>query len=383
MAKTYVVKEKDNLASLSKALGVSIPEIQKANGIRNLTPGQTLVVPSSRSNGIGANGNAGGYSVTTGDNERKTINYNGTDIRLGPNSTFAPKNDKSKFQQFIDVITGNAPSQPSGTTSVRGALPSATKGIPGLAAPTQYQGLGVNSQMGGYQQANQQTYFGSYGQGAPFSANQNALRQQALGLNVPPSQGYQYFGSYGQGAPFSANQNMLRQQALGLTQAPTPQNNPYAPFFNNQQLGMQPNQFSYAPQGQPNSYTPYQPAAPRQFSYAPQGQPNSYTPYGAIQPRPAPFLTAQMLANPTYGNTVAPQTNYGSYANGTAKTAQEAYQQGTNKVGKRWWIGSGKTHGEDNSAALLAAQQAAELAANQAITMNPGNIQQTTWRPIY
>lgn len=351
--KTYVVKEKDNLASLSKALGVSIREIQQANGIRNLTPGQTLTVPASRSNGVGASGNAGGYSVTTGDNERKTINYNGTDIRLGPNSTFAPKNDKNKFKQFIDIITGNAPSQPGGFNGVRGSLPSTPKSIPGLASPTQYTGtgLGVNSQIGGYQQANQQTYFGSYGQGAPFSANQNMLRQQALGIQ--PQAPVQLPGRYNPMAAVPQQQNMLQQNAQNV----------FTGLSNNANIGPM--------------------RAPNTFSYAPQGQPNSYTPYSR---QGAPFLTSAMMANPTYGNApTAPKTNYGSYANGTAITAQESFQQGNKNVGKRWWIGRNRQDdgGAAAAAAALAAQQAAELAANQAITMNPGSVQQATLRPVY
>lgn len=107
MAKrTYVVKAGDNLATLADKLGVTIQELQQTNGIHNLTPGQTLKVPQ----GLNTQSSAGGYSVSTGDNERKTINYNGTTIRLGPNSTFAPKNEPNKnaFSQFMDVITGRS-----------------------------------------------------------------------------------------------------------------------------------------------------------------------------------------------------------------------------------------------------------------------------------
>lgn len=384
--KTYVVKEKDNLASLSKALGVSIRELQQANGIRNLTPGQTLTVPR---NDVQKTKNQAGI-YTTGEGERKTVTVDGQQVRLGPNSSLdTRKPQKNKFQQFIDIITGNASTGPSGTTSVRGSLPSApSKSFPGLASPTQYRNrLGTNTTAGGlstqfqgFLQNFQNVMSGQY--------SSTGYTQQAM---APSSLS---------GIPLQSNNAVTSSLVLG-TNMPT--------YYQGPGGG---GQFSYAPQGQPNSYTPYKPnatygpnfptpvstyRAPGQFSYAPQGQPNSYTPYGPIQPRPAPFLTAQMLANPTYNGVqpqgaVGPYTDpnawYGRYAEGNklysgqAKTQQEAFQQGSIKVGKRSWIGRGKTHGEDNSA-LLAAQQAAQQAAMDAINMNPGYVQQTTWRPIY
>ncbi len=392
MAKTYVVKEKDNLASLSKALGVSIREIQQANGIRNLTPGQTLTVPASRSNGVGASGNAGGYSVTTGDNERKTINYNGTDIRLGPNSTFAPKNDKNKFKQFIDIITGNAPSQPGGFNGVRGSLPSTPKSIPGLASPTQYrQGLSASTSAGGLSTQfqnfmnimsgqysstgyTQQAMAPSSLSGIPLQSNNPVTSSLVLGTNMP---------SYYQG-PGQTGTGLGASSQIGGYQR---RNDPYAPFFNNQQLGLPPSQFSYAPQGQPNSYTPYtvNPKPASQFSYAPQGQPNSYTPYNNMFPN--------LQLAPNRGNTgniftnqyVTPATGAG-LGNTQPAFNQANFQSGANRGGgsKRWWIGRNRQDdGGAAAAAALAAQQAAELAANQAITMNPGSVQQATWRPVY
>jgi len=114
---TYRVKETDNLYSLSKKLGVSITELKQANGIENLTAGQTLRVPVQRDKG-----QAGYYQ--TGENERKTVTINGQEVRIPPNTTVTPNAPpKNKFQQFFDVITGNTRTQPSGqTASVGGSL---------------------------------------------------------------------------------------------------------------------------------------------------------------------------------------------------------------------------------------------------------------------
>lgn len=348
--KTYVVKEKDNLASLSKALGVSIRDLQQANGIRNLTPGQTLTVP--RNHVQKTKNQAGIY--TTGEGERKTVTVNGQQIRLAPNSQLDTRTpQKNKFQSFLETISKSpllqgfydAPGQAQ-PSSVRGSAPS--KSFPGLASPVQYTGtgLGVNSQMGGYQQANQQTYFGSYGQGAPFSANQNALRQQALGLTQPVAP--QLGGRY---APMAAvpQQNMLYQNAQ----------NAFTGLSNNANIGPMraPNTFSYAPQGQPNSYTPYSNMFPN-LNLAPN------------RSNTGNIFTNQYVTPPAGSGLSTPPPAFN----------QANFQSGANRGGggKRWWIGSGKTHGENNGSAL-----AAQQAAMQAINMNPGNVQQTTWRPIY
>jgi hypothetical protein len=304
---------------------------------------------------------------------------------MGPNSTYTPSNNSSAspFQQFINAITGNNATTPSGTTSVRGSTTPKTN--PGLASPTQYRrGLNTATSAGGTNSVfqnfmnlmNGQYASNGYAQqsmapgslsGVPLQSNNPVTSSLVLGTNMPSY--YQGPGKGINGNPMPVDPNTGTRLGVNSRMGGY-QSRAYAPFFNQQQLGLPAQQFSYAPQGQPNSYTPYAPGQPRQFSYAPQGQQNS--PYAQINPasytKPAPFLTAANLATPTYGT----PTQYGSYANGTPKTAQESFQQGNKKVGKRWWIGSGKTHGESVAAPVIPEYNPLDF---QAL-----NQQQTTWR---
>jgi hypothetical protein len=377
MAKrTYRVKEGDNLADLSRKLKVPIAELQSANGIHNLTPGQTIRIPQTK-----------GQAWATGENERKTTTVNGQQIRLGPNSNVAPRTGNA-FQDFWKTITGDSPT--SGESSVRGSLPSK---VNGLASPTQYRGLGATGQAGGL------TY--QTGPNEYKTVNVNG-RQIRLGPNSTYTPTNNSGGGYFPGGESSVRGSVnkgingmfspilpglgVNSQIGGITTA-----NQMIGNFAQQGYGYLQNQGMVPPVPQFPAIQPtprypvstYRAPTPGQFSYAPQGQANSYTPYSPQQrqgvgemftqggyqnpPQPAPFLTAQNLANPTYGNTPpAPQTNYGSYANGTPKTAQEAFQQGTLKVGKRWWIGRGK------------GQSAAPVI--NPLDLQAQNTQQLTWR---
>lgn len=131
MAK-YRVKTTDDLLSLSKKFQTTPSAILNQNGIKSLTAGQTLRLPKVKK--------LAGY-WQTGDNERKTVNVGGQDIRLGPNTTLntqqAPR--MNPFLQWLDILqggTGGVQQSPSGTTSIRGNAPSNSK-APGLASPAQ------------------------------------------------------------------------------------------------------------------------------------------------------------------------------------------------------------------------------------------------------
>jgi LysM repeat protein len=356
--KTYVVKDKDNLASLSKALGVSIRELQQANGIRNLTPGQTLVVPSSRNPDIQKTKKQAGI-YTTGEDERKTVTVDGQQIRLGPNSTLDTRKPRnSRFGQFIDMLMGRGQPEPSGTTSIRGAVPNPYKG----ASPTKYGGIGATGTVGGYipttYPANSR-FNPVTPQVDPFSPLQNYLRQNALGLTqnmYPVNSRFNPVNTAQQTGidPFSPQQNLLRQQALGLI--------PTTPNLSSQQQLM------------------------RQRGYQPPTANNAWNARNNI-PTSAPFLTAANLANPTYGNaSPAPTSNYGNYAagnksySGQAKTAQESYQQGNRNVKTRWWINRGGDNEAEIAARAAAEYAAAQQAAMEAIKLNTGTKQKATWR---
>lgn len=79
-----------------------------------------------KTGGVKAKGSAGAYKVTTGDNERKVVNYKGTTIRMGPNSQFAPTNAPkptvmSRAKDFFNLLLGGGKSTPpSGHAGVRG-----------------------------------------------------------------------------------------------------------------------------------------------------------------------------------------------------------------------------------------------------------------------
>jgi len=400
MAKTYRVKEGDNLRELSKKLKVPIAELQSANGIRNLTPGQTIKIPNTKTS-------AGGYSVSTGEGEHKTINYNGETIRLGPNSTFAPKNESTNaFQNFWNDLTGNK--GPSAESSVRGALPNG-KGVNGLASPTAYGGGGVNAtgQVGGltyqtgegqyrdvngvrmgpnstytpknspsqgffqgiqnlltgntgYQPSNESSVRGSVNKGvngmfSPTQANGNpfgGVTSSAGGFTTAN----QMIGGYAnQGYQFLQGQGMLPAipQVNYPPQAQNPMSTYHAPNQNPVSTYRAPTQFSYAPQGQPNSYTPYNPAGGGNNGAVGEV-------YNAVQNYKPPLGGGAATVN----SLPAQQPAFN----------QENFQNGSNKGGgaKRWWI-------KPNAAK---AQRIAGMVAPviDPLSLQSLNQQQTTWR---
>ena len=148
----------------------------------------------------------------------------------------------------------------------------------------------------------------------------------------------------------------------------------------------QPDRFSYAPNGY-NSYTPYARSQPNPY-LAPASnahmQPIAPAPFmtqsqhlmGSSNPMytGAPFMTSMQALNGIAKFNATPQapqiqSNFGNYANGNARTGQEAFQQGAYRPGKRWWIRSGG--GEDPYAGAVAAPKP---------VIKPMQIQGINWR---
>ncbi len=392
MAKKYVVKADDNLASLSRKLGVPIDEIQSYNGIRNLTPGQTIRVPIQREKK-----QAGYYQ--TGEGEQLTFSQGGQKIRLGENSSIAPHGSTNKFQQFVKIITGQAANDSTSyTAAVNGDQVSDIQRQNLLNTPKT-----ITTGEGQYQTVTgpngEQIRIGPNSTYTPTQTKKPGVLDSALQFfqnlsgnwgNSPTSQPASIRGSNNKGinGMFSPVQNPIQDQApwTGGAASYAPQGwYSYADPSANARLP-QPTR----PIGSeyPNPLNPFTSNVNRimQQGYYPIG--SEYA--NPVRPQAAPFLTSQMLANPTYGNQAMGGTmkdgygnpttqvgNYGNYApgnklySGQAITAQESFQQGNKNIGKRWWIGRGKTHGE--------------TAMQVAPTVNPldlqsYNVQQLNWR---
>jgi len=353
--KTYVVKDSDNLASLSKALGISIQEIQKANGIRNLTPGQTIKIPSTGSAGQQMSGSGAFNSLSLAQQRALGV---GAPNQNFQESAIAPKKSTTRFGEFVNALLGRNGNDAAPYMAAAGGT---TVGLPG----------------------NRTSITGTHGAGFQAASQYNGPAFAPSGFTNTPVEprlnNPLYNTGGGRAIPSPAQNRFIGAQAGAGGFNPAT-----VPFFNNQQLGLPAPQFSYAPQGQSNSYTPYPPATPRQFSYSPQGQQlPSYAPINpATYLKPAPFLTTANLATPTYGN--QQQGQYGNYApgnklySGQPKTAQESFQQGNRNIYKRGWIGRGRNGGADDGGIDYATQQQQEMA--NAIRLNPGDVRKMNWR---
>lgn len=331
--KTYVVKPGDNLLKLSEEFNVPVEELQSANGINSLTPGQTIRVPVQKSKG---------QAWVNDTEENKTITRGGENVRLPSNSYLAPKQDDGFLNQLNNFLF---PQDTSGNFGgVRGAVPESTGGG-GKQASLSANALG-----------------GIGGVGSSVGAVTNPWDQSG---SVP---------TFAPAPPTTIPQGGMSGDKQGFVPAPA-------------------GQFSYAPQGY-NSYTPYSIPPPPSSTFV---QPAYTVASGVNKdPRTGVSPNAIAMNNARYYGFLPPITAapaaptqqpgmYGNYAEGNklysgqAKTQQEAFQQGDINVSKRGWIKStspAKT-AEIRAQKILWRDQ---INAKRGRTTQVNNVQQGTWR---
>lgn len=367
-------------------------EIQSLNGIQNLTPGQTIRVPVQKEKK-----QAGYYQ--TGEGEQLTFTQGGQTIRLGENSSISPNRPENKFQQFMQVLTGQAGNDgASYQAGVSGDQMSDTQyqnlAAAGVITPSTAQTssntittgegeyktvtgpngeqirVGPNSTYtpspaapppGFFNQALQyfQNLSGNWGEPASqpssirgstnkgINGMASPVRGQGPGMPAPGGmlKTKEYGGRGSQPAPWTGGAFSYAPQGW-YSHDPSPQtaNYTYAPYTPPTRLGLNSQPVS------PSPYTPFwSQGIQRQASYAPQGQPNSYQPYPrAATPPPNQFSYAPPGQPNSYQpyssakfitNQIAGQLNNPQYNSGNIFTNQYAGPAINKSAQERWQQG--------------------------------------------
>lgn len=96
------------------------------------------VVNGEQGRGRGFRNKAQAGYYETGDGERMTVNINGTDVRMGPNSSMRPQTPAPRWMpawmQNIQQQQQQIEQEPSGINGVRGSIPNPYKGASPLPA---------------------------------------------------------------------------------------------------------------------------------------------------------------------------------------------------------------------------------------------------------